>query len=120
MNAGLPIVLSAPSGTGKSTIATKIAKLDPDTVLSTSCTTRSPRVGEKNGVDYYFTTPEDFKRKIESGEFLEYAVVHGHYYGTPLAPLELQLKQKKNVILTIDPQGAVNVKKIYPQGVFIF
>lgn len=117
---GLPIVLSAPSGTGKSTIATRLAQELSSTVLSRSCTTRPPRAGEKDGEHYFFTTIDAFKRKIEEGEFLEWAVVHGHYYGTPLKPLEEQMDRGKDVILTIDPQGALSVKRIYPTGVFIF
>lgn len=117
---GIPIVISAPSGAGKSTIALRIAKENPQAVLSISCTTRQPRAGEKHGKDYFFATEDDFKKKIEKGDFLEWAVVHGHYYGTPLSYLESQLKERKDVILTIDPQGALSVKRIYPNGVFIF
>jgi len=117
---GLPIVLSAPSGTGKSTIATRLVGDLPSACLSTSCTTRPPRNGEKDGEHYFFATIDEFKRKIEAGEFLEWAIVHGHYYGTPLKPLEELLNQGKDVVLTIDPQGAVAVKRIYPAGVFIF
>ena len=117
---GLPVVISAPSGAGKSTIATRLAEQNPDAVLSISCTTRAPRNGEADGQHYFFTTPEEFRRKIEKGEFLEWALVHGHYYGTPLAALERRLADGKDVILTIDPQGAISVKRIYPNGVFIF
>jgi guanylate kinase len=117
---GLPVVLSAPSGTGKSTIACRLTEQSPSTCLSISCTTRAPRPGEKEGEHYFFTTFDEFKRKIEAGEFLEWAIVHGHYYGTPLKALETQLDRGRDVILTIDPQGALSVKRIYPGGVFIF
>ncbi|MFN0117089.1 MAG: guanylate kinase [Elusimicrobiota bacterium] len=117
---GIPIVISAPSGAGKSTIATRIVKESQDEVLSISCTTRPPRSGEKEGVDYFFMTVDQFKQKIEKGEFLEWAVVHGNYYGTPVDFLEKQLEANKNIILTIDPQGAMAVKRIYPQGVYVF
>jgi len=117
---GIPIVLSAPSGAGKSTIATRIVEENPSAVLSISCTTRAPRPGEKDGVNYHFTSADEFKRKIEVGEFLEWAVVHGHYYGTPLSSLEKQMSENKDVILTIDPQGALSVKKIFSEGIFIF
>lgn len=117
---GIPVVISAPSGAGKSTIAFRIVKENPSAVISISCTTRSPRPGEQNGKDYFFNSQDEFKRKIEKGEFLEWAVVHGHYYGTPVSALERELQQKKDVILTIDPQGALSVKRIYPAGVFIF
>jgi guanylate kinase len=117
---GLPIVLSAPSGTGKSTIATRLLEVHPHAVLSTSCTTRTPRAGEKDGEHYFFATNDEFKRKIEAGEFLEWAIVHGNYYGTPLKALEDQLNKGRDVVLTIDPQGALSVKRIYPAGVFVF
>lgn len=117
---GLPIVLSAPSGTGKSTIASRLAEIHPSAALSVSCTTRNPRPGETDGEHYFFTTNDEFKRKIEAGEFLEWAIVHGQYYGTPLRALEDQLNKGKDVVLTIDPQGALSVKRTYPDGVFIF
>jgi guanylate kinase len=117
---GLPVVISAPSGTGKSTIAARLIAERPSAGLSISCTTRAPRPGEKEGEHYFFTTFDEFKRKIEAGEFLEWAIVHGHYYGTPLKALETQLDRGRDVILTIDPQGALSVKRIYPAGIFIF
>lgn len=117
---GVPVVISAPSGAGKSTIAMEVVKECASAVMSTSCTTRPPRPGEKDGKDYFFASVDDFKKKIEKGEFLEWAVVHGHYYGTPLSSLEKLLSANKDVILTIDPQGALSVKRIYPNGVFIF
>ncbi len=117
---GIPVVISAPSGAGKSTIATSLVKNNPSAVLSISCTTRAPRAGEQNGRDYFFINDQQFNQKIEKAEFLEWAVVHGNHYGTPLSYLEEQLAQKKDVILTIDPQGALSVKNIYPNGVYIF
>lgn len=117
---GIPIVISAPSGTGKSTIADRLIQDFPSVTHSISCTTRAPRPGEKEGEHYFFSTFDEFKRKIEAGEFLEWAIVHGHYYGTPLKALESQLDRGHDVILTIDPQGALSVKRIYPSGVFIF
>ena len=117
---GIPVVISAPSGTGKSTIADRLVENLPSVTHSISCTTRAPRPGEKEGEHYFFSTFDEFKRKIEAGEFLEWAIVHGHYYGTPLKALESQLDRGRDVILTIDPQGALSVKRIYPSGVFIF
>lgn len=117
---GIPVVISAPSGAGKSTIASEVIKQHPEGVVSISCTTRAPRAGEQNGRDYFFATDQQFKQKIEKGEFLEWAVVHGNYYGTPLSYLESQLANKKDVILTIDPQGALSVKRVYPEGIYIF
>ncbi len=117
---GIPIVISAPSGAGKSTIAAEVVKANPSSAQSISCTTRPPRPGEKHGKDYFFATVDEFKQRRDKGEFLEWAEVHGHYYGTPLSSLRKQLSEKKDVILTIDPQGALSVKRIYPAGVFIF
>lgn len=120
MPKGIPIVISAPSGAGKSTIAARIAKKHPSAVLSVSCTTRAPRPGEKQGKDYFFIEEDEFKKKIDSGDFLEWAVVHGHHYGTPISFLQEQMDQMKDVLLTIDPQGAMAVKRVYKEGVYIF
>lgn len=120
MSKGLPIIISAPSGAGKSSIAARITKKHSSAVLSVSCTTRAPRPGEKNGKDYFFLEEQDFKKKIDAGEFLEWAVVHGFYYGTPLSYLQQQMDQKKDVLLTIDPQGAMAVKRVYKEGIYIF
>lgn len=117
---GLPIVISAPSGAGKSSIAALIQKKRPTAVPSISCTTRPPRGGEKNGVDYFFISMDEFKKRIETGDFLEWAVVHDHHYGTPLSSLRKQLEEGKDVLLTIDPQGALSVRRAHPEGIFIF
>jgi guanylate kinase len=117
---GIPLVISAPSGGGKSTIASRIVKELPHTAQSISCTTRSPRPGEKNGIDYFFVSESEFKTKIDKGEFLEWAVVHDHYYGTPISDLQKKLADGKDVILTIDPQGAMSIKRVYPQGIYVF
>lgn len=117
---GLPVVLSAPSGAGKSTIAARLTEQNPNVVLSLSCTTRAPRNNEKNGVHYHFVSDEEFKKKIKDGDFLEWAEVHGNHYGTPRSALETQLNAGKDVILTIDVQGALSAKRMYPHGVYIF
>ena len=80
-------------------------------VYSISCTTRSPREGETDGVDYYFITPEEFAKRQREGNFLEWAVVHGHYYGTPESEVIKNLQEGKDVILELDVQGAINVKR---------
>jgi guanylate kinase len=115
-----PIIISAPSGAGKSTIAQRIAGSLPNAVLSVSCTTRPPRPAEENGRHYHFLTATDFQSRIDAGDFLEWAPVHGHYYGTPLRSLRDQLSKGNDVILTIDPQGAISIKPKYPEAVFIF
>ncbi len=113
-------VLSGPSGVGKGTIVSEILKEDPDLRLSVSATTRSPRKGETHGVSYYFMTDGEFRAEIEKGGFLEYADVHGHFYGTPKAPVLAELARGRDVLLEIDVQGAMQVKKSYPDGIFIF
>lgn len=117
---GIPIVLSAPSGGGKSTIAWHVLKRIPQTVRSISCTTRPPRRGERQGVDYFFISEGEFKRRIKKKNFLEWAKVHQNYYGTPKSYLDLQLRKGKNVLLTIDPQGAKSLRRFYPKGIYIF
>jgi guanylate kinase len=114
---GKLVVLSGPSGVGKGTIVNKL--LDGDNFyLSISCTTRSPREGEKDGVNYFFISKEKFLKDIEEGGFLEYSNHFDNYYGTPKAFVEEKLKYG-NVILEIDVDGALNVKKVYPEAVLI-
>ncbi|MFD3156500.1 guanylate kinase [Haloimpatiens sp. FM7330] len=116
---GLLIVISGPSGTGKGTICKELLKRN-DFWLSVSATTRLPRDGEENGKHYHFLTKEEFKDKIEKKDFLEYAEVYSNYYGTPKSYVLEKLEKGKDVILEIDIQGALNVKKTYKEGVFIF
>lgn len=113
-NRGSLIALSGPSGSGKGTIIKQLLEMRDDTVLSISATTRAPRPGEVDGVHYYFIDKEEFERKIAAGEFLEYAIYNGQYYGTPKAPLEAWLNQGKNVLLEIEVQGA---EKVMDSGV---
>jgi guanylate kinase len=120
LKSGIPVVISAPSGAGKSTIAARLVERHSTAQLSISCTTRKPRGEEQHEKHYFFASEDEFKQKIEAGEFVEWAVVHGHYYGTPRGPLEKYLAERKDVILTIDPQGALAVKRVYPQGIYIF
>jgi guanylate kinase len=102
---GILFVLSAPSGAGKSTLCNGLRQT-PDFVYSVSCTTRKPRPGEMEGEDYYFLTHEDFQRRIAEGEFLEYAEVHGNYYGTLRANVLDHLREGVDVLIDIDTQGA--------------
>ena len=102
---GAILILSGPSGAGKSTIIERASKDIGDFYFSISTTTREPRVGEVDGVDYYFTDKESFERDIKAGEFLEYAKVHGNYYGTSLKPVREALRDGKLVIFDIDVQG---------------
>lgn len=100
------LVLSSPSGAGKTTLSKKLVELDSNLIMSTSYTTRTKRVGEKDGQDYHFVEVGDFKEMIGEKQLLEYALVFGNYYGTPRLPVEKYLAQGKDVVFDIDWQGA--------------
>lgn len=102
---GAILIISGPSGCGKSTLLKEVYKDIDDYYFSISTTTREPRVGEINGVDYFFVTKEEFEKDIENGDFLEYAKVHDNYYGTSLKPINKALSESKLVIFDIDVQG---------------
>jgi len=106
---GILFVVSAPSGTGKTTLCTSVRQT-PDLVYSVSCTTRPIRTGEKDGVDYFFLTPSEFAKKMKEGEMLETADVYGHLYGTPKGPVLEHLAAGRDVLLDIDVQGARQVR----------
>lgn len=106
----LMIVVSAPSGAGKTTLCDCLLKSNDDIVYSVSCTTREPRGEEKKGIDYHFITKEQFKSYIDAGHFLEYAIVHGNYYGTLAATIRQALNAGKHVLLDIDVQGAGQIR----------
>ncbi len=120
MDKGLLVVISGPSGAGKGTICKKLLNDMDDIKVSISATTRKPRIGEVEGESYYFLEKEQFLEKIENEEFLEYAQVYGNYYGTLKKEVLKEIENGKNIILEIDIQGALEVKKNYPSGVFIF
>ena len=114
-------VIAGPTAVGKGTVVRRLLQLDPSVKLSVSATTRSPRPGEVDGIDYYFWTNQQFDEAIESNQLLEYAVVHGeNRYGTPRAPIEKELAQGSKVILEIDIQGAAQVKAAMPESLSIF
>lgn len=117
---GILFIVSGPSGVGKGTVINEVLRLIPDINLSISYTTRPPRKNETNGKEYFFVSEEEFKDMIEKGEFLEWARVHGNLYGTPKRYIEEKLKNNEDVILEIDTQGARQVKRNFPNGVFIF
>ena len=119
MKTGLKIVLSGPSGSGKGTLVKELIK-NEQFLLSISATTRKPRQGEEEGVHYFFREREEFETMIANNELLEYAEFCGNYYGTPKAFIEESVKNGKDVILEIEVEGAMQVKEIYPDAVFIF
>jgi len=120
MNQRNIIILSAPSGTGKSSIIQLLLKSNPGFAFSISTTTRSPRPGEKEGKDYYFVSEEEFKAMIDRDEFVEWAQVHANYYGTTRREVKRILSQNLICLLDIDVQGAVNILKIYPDAKAVF
>lgn len=113
-------VISGPSGAGKGTLLAELRKQRPDLGLTVSATTRSPRPGEVDGTSYYFLSDEEFRRRIAAGEFVEWAEVHGHLYGTLLSEVKRLLAKGHSLVLEIDVQGALNVRKVYPDAVLIF
>ena len=118
---GLLIVLSGPSGVGKGTVRRALFQMpNHDLVYSVSMTTRSPRPGEVDGVDYYFVSKETFLERIKQNKFLEWAEFVGNYYGTPRDKVEEQLDQGKEVVLEIEVEGALQVRKQMKDAVFIF
>ncbi|MDA8351712.1 MAG: guanylate kinase [Firmicutes bacterium] len=117
---GLLIVLSGPSGAGKGTVCSALRRQAPEVVYSVSATTRQPREGEVDGINYFFKSKEEFNRMIEEGELLEWARYVDNYYGTPRRFVEDRLAEGKNVLLEIEVQGARQVKEHFPEGVFIF
>ena len=117
---GLALVISAPSGTGKTTLITRLREEFPAFGYSVSCTTRRPRRGEVDGRDYIFLAREEFERLKAQDHFAEWAEVHGNLYGTPLAPVERMIKEGRDLLFDIDVQGAQQLKLSLPEAVFVF
>ena len=120
MNKGKLLVISGFSGSGKGTIVKKLLNESDDFALSISATTRTPRTNEKNGVEYYFVSHEEFEKMIENNELLEYAKYNNNYYGTPRKFVEEKLEAGKSVLLEIEYQGAFQIKKQFPDAILIF
>lgn len=117
---GLFIVLSAPSGTGKSSICRKLLASCPEIEFSVSYTSRAPRPNEINGKDYHFISREDFQRRIDQGEFIEWIENYGHFYGTSGKAMHEVLVRGKDLLLDIEPRGAKEIKKKFEDGIFVF
>lgn len=113
-------IVSGPSGAGKGTLVKELLRRVPDLWVSVSATTRAPRPGEKDGIDYFFLTPSEFEVRARHGEFLEHAEVHGSRYGTLRAAVERRLCRGVDVMLEIDPQGAAQVRKVMDRSRLIF
>lgn len=114
------IVISGPSGVGKGTIYNKLLDNDPSLTFSVSVTTRGPRPGETDGIDYFFISDEEYQKLVAEDAFLEHATVHGHSYGTLKSQVEEKMEKGLNVVLDIDPQGARSVMASCPECVSIF
>ncbi|MGB9891689.1 guanylate kinase [Thermodesulfovibrio yellowstonii] len=117
---GIIFVISAPSGTGKTTLCERLLKILPDLKMSISHTTRQPRPYEKNGVDYFFVDKKNFEKMIANDEFIEWAEVYGNFYGTSKKVIFDLIKNEYDILLDIDTQGAKNIRKLYPDSVLIF
>lgn len=115
-----PVVLVATSGTGKTTLARKLVEESDRFVFSTSATTRSPRPGEREGIDYHFLSPAEFERRVAADEFAEWAEVHGRLYGTPRREIEMAAERGEHVVLDIDVQGALQIREALPDAKLIF
>jgi guanylate kinase len=115
-----PVVISAPSGTGKTSVVEKLLSIDGRLLRALTATTRGPRAGEIEGSDYIFLTEEEFQEKREADYFVEYAKVHDAWYGVPRSSITEGLKKGKWVILNVDVQGGLTIRKAYPNAVLIF
>ena len=117
---GRIFVISAPSGAGKSTLCRLVRRRLRDLAYSVSLTSRAPRPGEIDGKDYHFVSREDFQARIESGDMAEYAEIFGNYYGTSRKVLDQSLDQGRDILLDIDVKGAAQLRRFFPDGLFIF
>jgi guanylate kinase len=120
MHEGYLFIVSGPSGAGKGTLVKELLRRVPELWVSVSATTRAPRPGEQDGIDYFFLTTSEFETRVRHGEFLEHAEVHGNRYGTMRAPVQRRLGRGVDVILEIDPQGAAQVRKLMDHSRLIF
>jgi guanylate kinase len=117
---GSMILVVAPSGAGKSSLVAELLKTDPTLALSVSFTTRSPRPGEEHGINYFFISEAEFKQRQEQGDFMEWAHVHGNYYGTSKSWILEKMQAGQDVVLEIDWQGARQIQAMNPQAIWVF
>jgi guanylate kinase len=115
-----PLVISGPSGAGKTSVVEWLLENDPGLVLSVSGTTREQRGKEVDGIDYFYLSPEEFTRRRDRGDFCEWALVHGNFYGTPRSFLDRKIAEGKTVVLDIDVQGAMQIRQSRKDGVLVF
>ena len=120
MKKGTFFVLSGPSGSGKGTVLKEVLRKSDRIMYSVSATSRSPRAGEVDGINYYFKSREEFETLIKADAFIEYTETYGNYYGTLKSEVEKAIENGKNIILEIDPVGARNVRAHYPDAVLMF
>ncbi len=117
---GLFIVVSAPSGAGKSSLCQRLLTAWPEIKFSVSCTSREPRPNEINGKDYYFISRDEFKRRIDQNEFVEWIENYGHFYGTSIKAMEDFFEKDQDVLLDIEPRGAKKIKQKFKKGIYVF
>lgn len=117
---GLLIVVSGPSGAGKDSVCNLVKESNSNLWISVSCTSRNIRNGEVDGVNYYYLTKDEFEKKIKNHDFLEYAIYNDNFYGTPIDKIEEKLNNGFDVVLVIEVEGALKVKKLYEDAIFIF
>ena len=120
MTAGLLIVVSGPAGVGKGTVVSLVRQRDKNVIFSVSATSRSPRPGENDGVNYFYVTRDRFEEMIRGNELLEWVEYCGNYYGTPRAYVENELEKGRIVLLEIDVEGAANIKRQFPECISVF
>ncbi len=119
-HSGKIVVISAPSGAGKTSIAKEILRRNPALRFSVSATTRPMRVGEREGKDYFFLAPEEFRRRVAAGEFVEWEEIYGNYYGTLQSEMDAAVAQGRHLLFDVDVKGALSIKRKYPQALLIF
>lgn len=117
---GRLIVISAPSGAGKTSIARAILERTPHTRFSVSATTRAKRATEREGIDYYFLTREEFRRRVDAGEFAEWEEIYGDYYGSLCAEIDRALAKGERILFDVDVKGGLSIKRLYPEALLIF